>query len=261
VGAAVRISVLRPRRCLLGTRARARRVTSTWSAAVFDPAFPGLSSTERGSPEPSVPWSANAHNGWNPNVFFHVGRASSLSECAVTGTPSRSIVNRPSATGDAGPARFQARSRTAARAARIARTAFGPAPARVVTRRDTVGSDATGPNTPGCSRRTPMSERRSPPTASVTARSRTVFPGSWTARVLRHGASAADSSRSNPTARAASVGNTPPACETTPDPPGSTRTRGYDPLIFFTWKVPLDPQTTEPSICPIVPGQRCFPFF
>ncbi|MYS82795.1 hypothetical protein [Embleya scabrispora] len=31
-----------------------------------------------------------------------------------------------------------------------------------------------------------------------------------------------------------STSNTPPACETIPEPPDSTRTRGCDPLSFFT---------------------------
>ncbi|BCK66447.1 hypothetical protein Srufu_004000 [Streptomyces libani subsp. rufus] len=136
--------------------------------------------------------------------------------------------------GDAGPASFQALSRATARAARIAPTAFGPPAAGAPISRETVGSDATGPNTSGCSRRTPMSPRQSPPNARAVARSRTVFPGSWTARGLRHGASAADSARSNPTTRAVPVNNTPPACETIPDPPTATRTRGYKPLFFFT---------------------------
>jgi hypothetical protein len=34
-----------------------------WSAAVFDPALPGLSMMASGSPEPSLPWSAKLASG------------------------------------------------------------------------------------------------------------------------------------------------------------------------------------------------------
>jgi hypothetical protein len=65
----VRISTLRPglvpARCE-GSCLRASRTTVMWSAAVFDPAFPGRNMTASGSPDPSGPWSTNAHNGWNP---------------------------------------------------------------------------------------------------------------------------------------------------------------------------------------------------
>jgi hypothetical protein len=54
------------------------------------------------------------------------------------------------------------------------------------------------------------------------ARSHTTFAGSCTAVFFRHGASAADNSRSNPVARTASTNSTPPACETTREPAVST---------------------------------------
>ena len=120
----VRTSTLR-RRCR-GSCASASRVASMWSAAVFDPAFPGRSTMASGSPFPPAPWSAQAVIGWKPNVFFQVGAACCFSECAITIVASRSTVTRPpSAPGAASPASAQARSRAAARAARIAFSARG----------------------------------------------------------------------------------------------------------------------------------------
>ena len=42
----------------------ARRMISTWSAAVFEPAFPGRSTSAAHSPPPSGPWSNHAVRGW-----------------------------------------------------------------------------------------------------------------------------------------------------------------------------------------------------
>jgi hypothetical protein len=112
------------------------------------------------------------------------------------------------------------------RAVLIAASTGGASAARVATARDTVGSEATAPNTPGSPRRTAMSARQSPPSASVTARSLTILAGSWAANGLRHGPSAPDRARSRPTARTVSVNAAAPAWDTTPDPPASTRTRG-----------------------------------
>jgi uncharacterized membrane protein YhhN len=50
------------------------------------------------------------------------------------------------APGAASPARAQALSRAAARTARIAFSARGASAASLLTRRDTTGSEATGPN-------------------------------------------------------------------------------------------------------------------
>jgi hypothetical protein len=52
-------------------------------------------------------------------------------------------------------------------------------PGAVLTSRDTTGSDATGPASPGCSRSTAMSARQSPPRATAAARSATTLPVSW----------------------------------------------------------------------------------
>ncbi|MBP2320510.1 hypothetical protein JOF56_000895 [Kibdelosporangium banguiense] len=64
-----------------------------------------------------------------------------------------------------------------ARAVRIAVSPSGPAVASRSIARDTVGSDATAPNTPGWLRSTAISAAQSPPSATVTARSVTIFAG------------------------------------------------------------------------------------
>ncbi|MFJ8745960.1 DDE-type integrase/transposase/recombinase [Embleya sp. NPDC127516] len=66
----------------------------------------------------------------------------------------------------------------------------------------------------------------------------------------RRGTHPPDNARSNPTVRAVSVNNTPPARETIPDPPDSTRTRGYEPLSFLTREVLLSVQPTGPREVP-----------
>jgi len=59
--------------------------------------------------------------------------------------------------------------------------------------RDTVGSEATEPNSSGAPRSSATSARQSPPRASVTARSTSTFAGSCRANGFRHGASATNS--------------------------------------------------------------------
>ena len=51
-----------------GSWATASGVTSIWSAAALDPAFPWRSAMASGSPDPAAPWSAKTVSGWNPNV-------------------------------------------------------------------------------------------------------------------------------------------------------------------------------------------------
>ncbi len=118
-----------------------------WSAAVLEPALPGLSSIARGSPVPSGPWSAHAPIGWNPKPFLNVAAASCFSECAVTRVASTSTTSGAFADrswfGAAGPASFHAPARAAARAVSIAFSAAVASEARVSISRDTVGSDAT----------------------------------------------------------------------------------------------------------------------
>ena len=109
------------------------------------------------------------------------------------------------------PASAQARSRAAARAVRIARSARGASAASAATSRETTGSEATGPNSSGWARSTATSARQSPPNASATARSSTVFPGSCTARDGRHRPSPADRPAPSPVTRAVSVSSNAPA--------------------------------------------------
>jgi translation initiation factor IF-2 len=86
----------RPRKCR-GSCARARRAAAVWSAAVFDPAFPGRSTIASGSAFPVSPWSA--------------------------------VTRAPPTSGAASPASAQARSRDAARADRMPSVpAAGPPP-------------------------------------------------------------------------------------------------------------------------------------
>jgi hypothetical protein len=225
------------RRCR-GSCARASRAASMWSAAVLDPALPGRSTMASGSPLPAPPWSAQAVIGWKPKVFFQVGAARSLSECAITMVASRSTVtSAPSAPGAAPAASAHARSRAADRAARIARSDRGRSAASELISRDTTGSEATGPARAGCSRSTAISARQSPPSASAAARSATILPGSCTARGARHRASPSDRPRPSPVTRIVSHSSTAPAWDTSPRPSAGTRTPAERALIF-TWKVP-----------------------
>jgi hypothetical protein len=143
------------------------------------------------------------------------------------------VISAPSAPGASWPASAQARFRAAARAARIAFSVRGASAARPETSRDTTGSDATGPNRPGSARSIAISARQSPPSASVTARSATIFPGSCTARGARHRASLADRPASRPVTRSAQVSSRAPAWDTTPDSSVVTAIFGRR-EVFFT---------------------------
>lgn len=68
----------------------------------------------------------------------------------------------------------------------IAFSAAGASAARAAIVRETVGSDATRPKTPGSARSNARSAKQSPPSADVIARSVITFAGSWTAVGLRH---------------------------------------------------------------------------
>lgn len=157
-----------------------------------------------------------------------------------------STITLPPAAGPFVPANSQTRERTSARAVRIVVSAFGPAAARASMSRETVGSDATGPNMPASARNMATSARQSPPKATPSATSSRTLPGSCTARSLRHGVSAADIAVSRPVLRTVSTSSTAPVCETTPRPPPSTRTRGYNPIRLLTWRVLLSVQPTGP---------------
>lgn len=124
------------------------------------------------------------------------------------------------------PASAQARALAAARAALIALSAAGASAARAAMVRETVASEATRPYRPGSARSRAMSQRLSPPTASVRARSVMTLAGSWTASGLRHGASATDMAAPSPVAVTVSVSRTPPAWPTAPEAVVSTWVRG-----------------------------------
>lgn len=108
----------------------------------------------------------------------------------------------------------------------IATRARGASRASASIVRETVGSEATGPRTPGSARSTATSARQSPPKASAIARSSTTFAGSCTALGLRQGANPLDSAEPRPAARTVSTGSTPPVCDTTPELAASVWTRG-----------------------------------
>ncbi len=82
---------------------------------------------------------------WSPRCRAAAGPASCFSECARSSTPSMSTITWPSAAGLLAPANSQTRSRASERTPRIAARAFGPDAASASTRREMVGSEATGP--------------------------------------------------------------------------------------------------------------------
>ena len=221
---------------------RAREITSMWSAAVFAPALPGRSMIAAHSPAPSAPWSNHAVRGWYPNPPLNVGAAPSLAQCASTRVASTSITSGLSAlipaAGECSPARDHTRRRTSPRAASTAASTASTSPARVLTRRHTVGSEATGPKSSPWPRSTARSDRHRPPRAAHRARSATILPGSCTARGLRQDSRARESAVSRPVARIVPVSSLAPACPTAGTSPDSTPTAGYNPVPFTT-RVPL----------------------
>ncbi len=223
---------MRPTRPAVGNGncANASAMMLMWSVVVLLPALPGRNAKANGSPVPAWPWSTNAQNGWCPKPFLYVGAACSFSECAVTSVASRSMISGflalMSWSGAWAPAWAHAIWRAVARAVLMARNAVGASAARVVNSRDTVGSEATDPNTPGSSRSRATSARQSPPNATATARSSTILPESWVAKGLRHGDSAAESPAVKPVFSAVRNNVIAPACDTTPVPVVSTDSDG-----------------------------------
>ena len=223
-----------------GSWARASSSTAIWSAASLAFAFPGRSSPASGSPDPPAPWSTKASIGWNPNPRLKFGVACSFSECAPIRVASRSTTTRRSSAASSakGERCDHTRARACARAARIAAIASAGCSASASIRRLTVGSEATGPNSSGWARTTPMSARQSPPKAIATARSSTVLPGSCTERVVRHGANPSERAFASPLTRAVDNSIAAPAEEISDSPPHSTRTP--EPAgITFTYGVPF----------------------
>ena len=103
-----------------------------------------------------------------------------------------------------------------------------------------MGSEATKPNTPGWARNTPISAAQSPPSATATARSSTIFPGSWIAHDRRQLPNRVDSSRDSPVACAVATSGDPPACDTNDSPKVTTDNHGRR-CLSFTCEVPLYP--------------------
>ena len=101
-----------------------------------------------------------------------------------------------------------ATARALARAAAMLRS---PSACTESTTRNTVGSDATGPNRSGWLRSTAMSARQSPPSASDTARWVSTTPGSCAERRRRVCAIAADNPAVRPTRSASSASSNAPA--------------------------------------------------
>jgi hypothetical protein len=66
----------------------------------------------------------------------------------------------------------------------------------------------------------------SPTSGSTEAQVNDMIWGFFAVLGLRHGVNAADNIRSRPAARIVAVSKDPPACDTTPFPAPSTRTRG-----------------------------------
>jgi hypothetical protein len=179
---------------------------------------------------PSGPWSTKAQSGWNPKPRLNVRAACSFSLCAVTSVASTSMTSGRAAStpwsGACSPASAHALRRATARAALIVVSVTGASAANVSTSRDTVGSEATGPNTCGCARSWAMSARQSPPIAKLIARSSSTLPGSWRAVGRRHGNRAALNAVSRATVAAVRASSTPPAPDTTFLPCPSTARRG-----------------------------------
>lgn len=130
-------------------------------------------------------------------------------------------------------------------------------------RRETVGSEATGPNSSGSARSIATSDRQSPPSATARARSSRILPESCTARGLRHGSRAAESAASRPVRRTVSTSSTPPACETNPLPPPDPRTSegGSTVTSEASSSTTMLYRTTHPAIdkTSTVRGTKCGP--
>lgn len=128
----------------------------------------------------------------------------------------------------------QAASRAVARAARSAARAEGSTPA---SSRQTVGVEATGPNTSAWSRSAARSAIASPPSASITARSTAIRPGACPVPRGRSRHSASAKAALRPVASARSAGRREPTWRTTPRPSADTTSLGRDP-VACTQKVP-----------------------
>src|ERR1035437_1795539 len=87
-----------------------------------------------------------------------------------------------------------------------------------------------------------MSARHSPPSASITARSRSTTPGSCADRRSRVDAIAPDNARVSPTRSATPASNALPACPTRPVPSAVTVSFSTSPSRFTIWVILLRSQ-------------------
>jgi hypothetical protein len=119
------------------------------------------------------------------------------------------------------------------------------------TIRNAVESDPTDSNNASCSRTAPRSDTHSPPSASITARSRITRPGSCPRRRSLTPASRRDNAPVSPTLSATSA---LPACDTKPAPSALTSTVTGRPLRI-TFTVNLQARDQGPSTSPRIPAQ------
>ena len=146
-----------------------------------------------------------------------------------------------------------------ARCARARRTPAGPIVVIAASARQAVASEATSPKKARWSRRARRSPSQPPPSARISARSRSARPGSWRERRSRRSASAAEKAALNPTRSARPAKSAVPAREVDPqrprppvrsrrpstlhppgDPPGQGRTAVGNQIV------PAQADTTRP---------------
>ena len=137
--------------------------------------------------------------------------------------PCRSSLGRPHGRSGVLPDLFRA----AARGALIAATRRRCRRPGWRSDGETVGSEATRPNTPGWARSTAMSHAASPPNATAIPRSVTNFPGSCTASGLRHRPATGSAARPDRCARG--LDQQPDWVSTTPQTVLSRRFRASGP--------------------------------
>lgn len=122
---------------------------------------------------------------------------------AISSTPSRSTVTVPPASGAFRSANRQTLLADVGPCGPERGQGLWPGCGEGVMRRETVGSEATGPNTAGSARSIPTSTGQSPPIATARATSSSLLPGSCSARAFLHGVNAADIAVSKPVLRTA----------------------------------------------------------
>ena len=187
----VRISTRRRR--WRGSCASASRVASMWSAGGVRAGVPGPQQDRQ-----RLPGAFGAVISEDSQRVMAVGllpRGHGLLLLRARGHDRRVDIDRDQAAARAGR-RVAGQCPRPAAGRRPALRGWPSAPAahraaRRATSRETTGSEATGPNSSGCARSIATSARQSPPSASATARSVTIFPGLCTARAGRHRSSAA----------------------------------------------------------------------